>query len=326
MNKKLVDRINEGTSEELEYEKDKMKIYQLFYDSYQSQNKKKKKTLPVKVIGIHINRNASSAEVRVCAACQYRDTGWLVLVPAREMGFKKSEFEELDNESKIKKYTAYIKKMLNATIDVLVLAADEKELKVIASRVRAMKYIVERNYIKSDKNGLSRAERDFELDKFVEARVITIASSVVIVDVLGLAVPVIAKEVAWRYTTDLKSVVQVGEKVYVKIKELYINKETMDISIQVSIKEGMENQMLRNMKKYTLGSSFQGTVSGIRDGYYVQIGDFQNGIDVFCKFVNSAVMPNIGDLVLVTINIKDEEMGRVFGQIDEVIARANTSA
>lgn len=327
MNKEIV-QIPGGKNEVLERERKKMETYQTFYDSFMSINKSKKKTIPVKIIGIKRNVNLTQPELIVSAVCEFSDSGWQVIVPAGYMGFAESEFniEGMTREDKINKYKGYIKKMVGCTIDVVVVRIKLDDMMAAGNRKMAMDDIVERNYFRSDKNGESLMERAFRNGKFVQARVVTIARSVVWVDVLGYVTPVLARNVEWRFTQNLKDVVHVGEVVNVKIMSLEVDKENHEIkNFFVSIKDAQENMMKKNMDRYTIGSSFAGIVTGIHNGYYVQIGDAKTGIDVLCKVVNTYEMPNKGDEVLCTINIKEKESGRVYGAIDAILNR-NTFA
>ncbi len=65
-------------------------------------------------------------------------------------------------------------------------------------------------------------------------------------------------------------------------------------------------------------------VTGIREkkGYFVQIGTMNNGIDVLCKYVACAEMPNVGDTVNVKLTMVNSETGRAAGEILEIKNKA----
>ena len=324
MNKQVLE-IDGGKNEKLEKERAKIDVYQSLYASFKTLNKSKKTTLAVKVIGLKNNLNISNdkPEVKICAVCELGDSGWQIIVPAGYMGFAKSEFpDNMTPMDKVSKYRAYIKKMVGATIDVVIVAIDLKSMVAAGNRELAMKDKIKRNYFTYDKNGLSKIERAFKNGKPAQARVVTIAKSVVILDVFGYITPVIARNVEWRFIENLKDVLSVGDIVPVKIMTLELDKDNEEIlECYVSIKDAKENMMKRNMARFTENSSYAGKVTGINNGYYVQIGDFENGIDVLCKIVHSYENPNLGDTVLVTIGIKDEAIGKVYGRIDEILSK-----
>lgn len=322
MNKKIVE-IPRSTSQKLESEKEKMRIYQILTESKESIHKKRKKTVTVKVLGVKYNENAKTPEIQYGADCMFED--WHVFVPASEMGFEE-DFSHLPYDQRASVYKSYIRKMEMANIDVIIYGVDSTNMFAVGSRKGAMEDKRERYYFKSDKNGESLMERTFRQGKFPEARVITITGSTVMVEIFGCVTKVLAKNVEHRFIeqSHIKDIVYVGEILPVKILHLTIDKENKLIDIEVSIKDAKPNMQKINMSKFTVGSSLVGKVTGIHNGYFVQIGDFRTGIDVFCKRVKCMEMPSKGDLVSVTISIKDEEKGRVFGVIEEIKQKAET--
>lgn len=322
MNKQIIE-IPKTTSQKMAEEKEKMRVYQILTESKESIHKKRKKAITVRVLGVKYNENAKTPEIKYGAECLYED--WHIFVPASEMGFDE-DFSNMSSEQRINIYKSYIKKMEMASIDVVIYGVDSTNKIAVGSRKAAMEDKRERHYFKSDKNGESLMERTFRQGKFPEARIITITGSTVMVEVLGYVTKVIAKNVEHRFIEQnrLKDIVHVGEIVPVKILHLAIDKENKLIDMEVSIKDAKPNLQKINMAKFTVGSSIVGTVTGIHNGYFVQIGDFKTGIDVFCKRVLCLEMPSRGDLVSVTISIKDEEKGRVYGVIEEIKQKADS--
>ena len=65
---------------------------------------------------------------------------------------------------------------------------------------------------------------------------------------------------------------------------LEIDKENETIKATVSIKAAQPNIMRENMQKYRKDGIYLGKISGARNGgYFVQIGNHVDGIDVYCK-------------------------------------------
>lgn len=324
MNKKIVE-IPLTTNQKNEQERERMRIYQILAESKESLNRKKKKTVTVKIIGVKYNENATTPEIRYGAECLFED--WHIFVPASEMGFE-ADFAHIKAEDRERMYRSYINKMAMADIDVVIYGIDTANKIAVASRKCAMEDKLERYYFKSDKNGESLMERTFRQGKFPEARIITVTKSTVRVEVFGYVCSVIAKNIEHRYIdpSQIKNLIHIGDVVPVKITSLSIDKENRKIDMEVSIKDAKPNIQAINMKKFTVGSVLTGRVSGINNGYFVQIGTLADGIDVFCKRVKCLEMPQKGDLVSVTIKIKDDENARVFGVIEDIKQRASMAA
>ena len=312
MNKKAVEIPEGKLFRDLEEQK-KMSIYKILYESMLTKNKTEKKVVPVKVVGMKNQENFNEPEIQICAVCQYADTDWVILVPAGYMGFEVDD--NMNKNDKFRVYRSYIRNMLGATIDIVVQGIVVDKKIASGSRIDAMQDQIRRNYFKSDANGKSRMERSFAQKKPIDAKVVTVARSQVLVEVFGNILPVFARDVSYRYIENLNDVVKVGDVVKILITRLAIDKENKLIDMGISIKEAKENTTLKNIKNYTIGSEFVGKVSSINNGYFVQIGQFDNGIDVFCKYVACPEIPNRGDKVIVRINILDKEKGKAFGEI-----------
>ena len=321
MNKKTVE-IPEGKYFRDNEEKKALETYKVFCESMQSLNKKTKKCVPVTVLGVAYLEHQSTPDMKICASCQYLDTDWQILVPASEMGFDIKDEDKMSDYNKERMYRSYIRNMQLSTIDIVAQGIVLDKKLVGASRKMAMKSKVMQNYFKSDKNGKSRMERSFELKKPIEARVITVAKSQVFVDVFGNILPVFARDVEHRFIKDLNDVIHVGEVVPVMITKLAIDKENELIDMAVSIKDAKENNTLKNIRNYTVNSEWVGKITGIKNGYFVQIGSINNGIDVFCKYVRCVDMPDVGDYVNIVLRIIDKDNGRAMGEILEIKKKA----
>ena len=297
-----------------------METYKVFYESMQSLRKQIKKTIPVKVLAVAYWEHNKTADMRICASCQFEDSDWQILVPACYMGFEIENKDKLTDYDKEQIYKSYIRNMQGAYIDIVVQGVILENKFVGASRVQAMDSIVKQNYFKSDKNGKSKMERCFEQKKPIEARVVTVAKSQVFVDVLGKIVKVFARDVEHRFVNNLKDVICVGQIVPVMITRLAIDKENQLIDIGVSIKDAKEDNTLKNMRNFTPKSEWLGKVTGItrQKGYFVQIGTMNSGIDVLCKYVACSEMPNVGDTVNVKLTMVNSETGRAAGEILEI--------
>lgn len=317
MSNKIVDLTGEFSDKEVE-------TYKLLTDS-----QKQEKILTAKVIGCIPNANEINPEKKYFITAIFRD--WQVLIPCMKMGFNTEGLTDkagnkLSGHDLGEYYKSNMRKMIGAEIDFCVyknpLSINSATRQVVGDRSLAMERKRNSNFFKQDKNGKSKMERAFEANESVEARVVTIASSVIWVEIYGYLGKVLARDASWRYTENLHDVASVGDKVRVKFTELNIDRESKTIDAKLSIKAAYPNMQKENMKKYRPDSVLAGKITGsISGGYFVQVGDLNNGIDVFCKKINCVDIPHTGDIVAIKLSIFDEDKGRVFGSIESVIEK-----
>jgi len=309
---------------ELDEEYAKIETYKKLVDSQENE-----KILKTKIVGCLPNADGVRPNQKWFAIGYYE--GYQVLIPAFLLGLNVEDAKDkagnpVSDANKTQMYHAYIKAMIGAEIDFIVYndpgAINTATQMVVGNRQLAMEKKMQSNFFKKDKDGKSKVERAFEANEPVIARVVSIASSVVFVEIYGWVTGVIARNVSWRYTEDLHDVVHMGEQLHVKFTNLEIDKEAKTINATVSIKEAQPNIMRENMKKYRKDAILLGKISGVRNGgYFVQIGNHINGIDVYCKKINCIDTPHVGDVVSVRLFSFDEENARVFGSIENVIEK-----
>ena len=288
------------------------------------------KILKTKIVGCLPNEDATKPDQKWFAVGSY--DGYQVLIPAFLMGLDNIETavdkagNPISDYNKSQMYRAYIRAMLGAEVDFIVYddpnAINSALKMVVGNRKLAMEKKRKSNFFKKDKDGKSKVERAYEANEPLIARVVSIASSVVFVEVYGYVTGVLAREVSWRYTENLRDVVSIGEQLHVKFTSLNIDKENEKIEATLSIKAAQPNVMRENMSKYYKDGIYLGKVSGARNGgYFVQLGNHVNGIDVYCKKVNCIDTPHIGDTVSVRLFVFDFEHARVFGSIEAVVEK-----
>lgn len=325
----MTNDVTQGLTETME----NIEVYKQFCDS-----RERGIILSGQVIGCVPNNDVNVVKPEFKWYAVVECGGWQVIIPGAFMGFDVEERRdkagnEITSSKKANMYKSFIKQMFGAKIEFVVYnsnySINANAKLVVGNRVEAMKKRRESNYFKSDKDGKSKVERAYEAEESVIAKVISICDSVVWVEVYGQMFKVIAREVSWRYTGNLRDAVHSGDQIHVKFLNLHIDKENKTIDGEVSIKAAYPNTMRENMKKYKEGAILLGKVSGIRgDGYFVQVGNHTNGIDVYCKKINSLELPQVGDSVSVNLFHFDYENARVFGSIEGIVEhkRLNLSA
>lgn len=272
------------------------------------------------------NEAATDSKLRVMAVVNYK--GWKLLIPIGLMGLDLDKLNDYSQTQKESLYKRYIISMLGSTIKFIVHPSpnsiDSGLRFAVCSRVAAMELEQKNYYLKVNKaSNKSKMERAFEDQTIVKGRVVSTNMSSCFVEIYGKQVPVSKKEMSWRYVANVSDVVHNGDIVDLKILHLAVDHETGDIDLSVSIKAAQENAVKNNMKYYTEGSTVLGKVSGISNGYWVQVGDLRTGIDVYCKRINCGDLPQVGDSVAVTLFSMDPEKGIIFGSIENITRRAH---
>lgn len=273
------------------------------------------------------NETAADSKLRVMAVVNYR--GWKILIPIGLMGLDLDKIEDYSPTQRESLYKRYIISMLGSTVKFIVHPSpdsiDSSLRFAVCSREAAMK--VEQNvyYLRVNKaSNKSKMERAFEDQTIVKGRVVSTNTSSCFVEVYGKQVQIPRAEMSWRYVANVGDIVHNGDIVDLKIQHLAVNHETGEIDLRVSMKAAQENAVKNNMKLYTEGSTVLGTVSGISNGFWIQVGDINTGIDVYCKRVNCGELPQIGDLVGVTLFSMNRETGMIFGSIENIARRAHS--
>ena len=321
-NRRTTIEIPESKLYKQEQEKRRVEIFQALNQSMRSSNKQVKNYLTMQIEGLWPNENATDMGIKYCAYGFYGE--WKVIIPAAYMNFDEEIIKGKEPYQLKGIYQSYINSMQSASVDFVVIAIDPVEKRVLGSRKIAMDYLEELNYYKEDKGGLSKVERAVRDNKNIESRVITVREKWILLDVLGHQVKMLVNDIGWRFVPDARSMVFTGDVVPVKVKELNIDKENKKIEMSVSMKDAMPNPNVANSKRYPPESTCTGTVVAINNGaYFVQTGDFINGVDILCKIVNCPELPEEGDKVSVKIGYVNEEQGRVFGTIERITSKKN---
>ena len=192
-NRRTTIEIPESKLHKQEQEKKRVEMFQTLNQSLASANKAVKHYLSIKVDGLWPNENTTDMGLRYCACHQYGE--WKIIVPAALMNFDEEVIKGKEPYQLQGIYQSYINEMVDATIDVVVIAIDTASKRVLASRKMAMDYLEERNYFKEDKGGLSKIERAVRDNKNIESRVITVREKWELLDVLGHQVKMLVNDV-----------------------------------------------------------------------------------------------------------------------------------
>lgn len=302
-------------------ERERMAVYNELLES-----KNKQKPLLGRVILCKPNEKASDSKMRIMAVVDYK--GWKILIPIGLMGLDLSACEDYGREKKESLYKRYIISMIGSMVKFVVhqkTGSINSSLRMaVGSRSAAMAIEQHDFYVKANKTtGKSKMERAFEDGIILKGRVVATNNNSCFVEVYGKQVQIPKKEMSWRFVSNVGDIVRNDDIVNVKITSLAVNHETGEIGMTASLKAAQENVIKNNMKLYTEGETAMGIVSGISNGYWIQVGDTVTGIDVYCKKINCMELPETGDTVAVTLFSMDYDNGMTFGSIERIIKKAN---
>lgn len=285
------------------------------------------------------NNEARTAGMSVFAIVNH--DGVKVMIPAKEMGIELPEsVKEANKDDKARAYGMLINAMIGSEIDYIVRKVEQNGEYVTGSRLRAMQAKAKAFYLDKDKKtGLSKAETALESGNRIESRIVSISSSTIKVEIMGVETRIHAREASHRFLNRLTDKFSVGDRVFVVLTELKIgadgqsdeNGEDLEkavrdnadsIRVKASIKAATPNRAVENAKAYSAGSSCMGKVTGITEhGVFLALGDLDTGIDALSSDVKTFEVPAVGDQVLCYIKQVDEEKGRAYVSITRIIRR-----
>ena len=221
-----------------------------------------------------------------CAIVYYNQVK--ILIPIQEMN--------IEQERK------YLRNMLGAKIDFIVLEIDEIRECVVASRKRAMEI---KQKIEFNKHYVG--------DK-VNATVISVGIKHIKINCLGIDLNLRIDDLAYGYIQDVNEFYSVGDSILVKILE--IDKE--NYKLKVSAKELLEDPYKNIRIYFTEGGEYVGTITGYApNGVYIKLMQGIDAVAIIPIWMNKS--PNIGDSVAVRIYEIDERKRKIYCSLLRVI-------
>ncbi len=233
-----------------------------------------------------------------------------IVIPMKEMALNLVEqkaYGELD-----KRQIRIVNSMLDCEIDFAIIALDNEERSVVASRRLAMKAKRKKFYF-ADIDGKPR----INVKDTVQARVIAVGEKAIRLDVFGAECSVTAKDLSWEWLGDARERYTVGERILVVVTSIEPDEETLDVKVTAEVKSLLKNNLLEKMKEAKIQGSYAGKITDIHKGViFIRLDMGVNAIAHSCK---DHRMPGKGDRVTFTVTHHDEENAVAVGIINRII-------
>ena len=232
-----------------------------------------------------------------------------IIIPAEEL----VELPERQGGRPVEELLHYhATRRLGAEVDYIVKGIDPEARIAAASRLEAMRAKRRQMFFGTDRDG------NYVLHEGVcaEARVVAVIRAGIFVDLCGLETYIPLRELSYQRMMDASTQYRPGQRILVKILELErIDRQT--VRAVASVKQAGENPVEKAMKRYSIGSSYVGTV-GLVDttGVFVAL---DGGIDCLCSYPRFGRPPR-GAQVTVRILGMDQRSNRIWGAITHIAA------
>ncbi len=206
------------------------------------------------------------------------------------------------HEMNIKQERKYLRNMLGAKIDFIVLEIDELRKCAVASRIKAMKI-----------------KQKIEFNKYivgdiVEATVISVGIKHIKINCLGSDLNLRVDELNYGYIQDANEFYSVGD--IIKVKVLEINKDALDL--KVSVKALMKDPYADIRIYYTEGGEYVGKITGYApNGLYIKL---RQGIYAVATIpIWMKCSPNLNDSVIVRLYEINDKKRKIYCSLLRII-------
>lgn len=252
--------------------------------------------------------------------CMIRYKTKNIVVPVSQMGIdfdKKSQ--EGYSENEWVRRTQIANAMLGAEVDVIIKAMEEDDfgnMMVIGSRTEAMRkkrsmyFFAERPIFRED------------IDE-IEVRVISTAMQSIRVEVFGVEKIIKMNELSWKWMIDVREQFSVGDVIWVKVKDIKIDRENRTVDMTLSHKDLLPDTASAAIDKLEAGKDCcVGTVTGITEGTYWPIFiNLDNDANIVCYGSRIADTAMRGDKVKVAVTFIDYKRKSANGIVVGIIDR-----
>ena len=230
-----------------------------------------------------------------------------IIIPAEEAVEPPEDFRGR-SESDIMHYM--LTKRLGAEVDYIVKGIDPKAGIAVASRLEAMAAKRKEYYFGTDRDGNNLIYNDV----CAEARIVSVIRAGIFVDLFGLEIYILLRELSYQRLLDASAQFQPGQRVLVKV--LTVDRSDRNqVKVTASVKQAGENPYEKALKKYSVGNRYVGTVSMVdTTGVFVSL---DGGVDCLCSYPKRGRPPR-GARVTVRVLGINKENNRIWGAITHI--------
>ena len=232
--------------------------------------------------------------------------GLRIVIPATEMF--DCDFDV--NENLPREYDIRLMRMLGATVDFLIMGIDSRNRAAVGSRKQALRSNLSRYYDSGRvKEGI-----------LMSCRIVGVAFNTATVEAYGLETTITGHDLSWKWLPDVAEEFSAGDLVVAKVMEL-ARKPDGKYELHLSAREANENPDRKAAEKIVAGSSYLGTVTGVKDGViFVRL---QIGVNAKTKLYRSVDLPQRLDTVSFLVRSVDEQHCRALGLITRIVKKNN---
>lgn len=236
--------------------------------------------------------------------------GHRIVIPINEMALK---LEEQNGYGDMRgRQIRIVNSMIGCELDFAIIALDNEERSVVASRRLAMK-AKRRKFYFPNEDGVCR----IKAGDVLQTRVIAVGEKAIRLDIFGAECSVAAKNLAWDWLGDARERYNVGDRILAVVTEIKRNDETMDVSVSAEVKSLLKNDLIEKLKECKVQGSYAGKITDIHKGVvFVRLDMGVNAIAHTCK---DHRMPGKGDRVTLTVTHLDETNVIANGVITRII-------
>ncbi len=263
------------------------------------------------IIGVR-HSNPDDIESTLLADVLFRTGAIQVTIPSYVLfDYKEEEFV---GERGARRLEDYAMARINSKVHFIVRNVDEGMGIAIADALEAQNMRGYINYIRKNENGRTRVNEG----DLVQAKVIAVGLSFIIVDVLGAETLIRYDELSYMYLGDVRTEFNVGDTVIVRVLKIEVEETKKRantyrlVKIEASVRQARPDMRKHFYEQYKLNGIYSAKITFIDEAGHV-FCDLQGQIDCMCKYPTYGVKPYIGQTKTIRITEKNEEKLHLYG-------------
>ncbi len=205
-----------------------------------------------------------------------------------------------------------INTMIGAEIDFVIKGLEKKSKTVVASRKDAM--LKKRSAFFMPRRG---AQAKITEGRVVQARIISVASKSVRVDVFGVECNIPARELRWEWIGDVTEQYRVGDMLLVRISNIENTEDAENLKVTADAKSVTPNTVAEKLRQCKVQGKYAGRVTDVHKGVvFIRLNQGVNAVAHSCL---DRRMPGKKDDVTFVVTHINEEQNVAMGLITRII-------